>query len=181
MIPLGYNAKTLPLTRPESMDAPNVVDVFSVSSCVNNDFFDYIPDWKHNGYWFFDSPDIIRDVATAHHVTLGNTKLFYYEAQPIELHNGQWRSFESEKSMETRVVVPTSKQLEGFDVVTFSMGNDPECSPLSCNCLAMELPTNSHCLFATSEEAAMFLESGAFDNSEPGPYRIYAVFSVDWP
>ena len=69
----------------------------------------------------------------------------------------------------------------GVDVVTFSGGNAPECSPLSCNSLAKHLSTNEHCLFTTAEEAAMHFENGAFKNSEPGPYRTYAVYSVKWP
>jgi hypothetical protein len=77
MIPLGYMAKVIPKTRPEWMNAPNVVDVFSVSGCVNDEFADYIPDWKHNGYWFFDSPDLIREVAAAHNVGLESARLFY--------------------------------------------------------------------------------------------------------
>ncbi|HEX9201861.1 MAG TPA: hypothetical protein VF865_20055 [Acidobacteriaceae bacterium] len=32
----------------------------------------------------------------------------------------------------------------------------------------------AHCLFATFEEAET-------KNSEPGPYRIFAVYSVGWP
>ena len=181
MIPLGYMAKVLPSGRHEWLDAPRVVDVFSVSNCVNDDFAEYIPDWKHNGFWLFDSPELIREVAVAHQVGLETARLFYYEAEPLELHDGQWRHFEPEKSLETRVVVPTYKQLEGFDVVSFQMRNAPEHSPLSCNGLAKDIPTNAHCLFATSEEAAAALNSGAFKDCEPGPYRIYAVFSVDWP
>jgi hypothetical protein len=57
-------------------------------------------------------------------------------------------------------------------------------SPLSCNSLAKDLSTNAHCLFTTAEEAAMHLENGDFEESEPGPYRIYAStqsISVNWP
>jgi hypothetical protein len=180
MIPLGYMAKMIPSEQPKWLNATKVVDVFSVCSCVNEDFADYISDWKHNGYWLFDSPDVIREVASAHLIELQGTKLFYYEADPLELHNGQWRDFSPEESIRTRVIEPGDKRLEGFDVVSFRMGNAPEHSPLSCNGLAKDLPTNAHCLFATREEARMRLESGAFDGSEPGPYRIYAVFSVDW-
>jgi len=71
--------------------------------------------------------------------------------------------------------------LEGFDVVTFTAGNLPEHSPLSCNGLAENLPTNSHCLFDMFAEAETSLNSGRFEECEPGPYRIFAVFSVDWP
>ena len=65
--------------------------------------------------------------------------------------------------------------------MTFSAGSSPECSPLSCNGVAKELPTNAHCLFAGFEEAEAALSRGAFKDSEPGPYRIFAVYSVDWP
>jgi hypothetical protein len=76
---------------------------------------------------------------------------------------------------------PSGRVLEGFDVVTFHAKNAPEHSPLSCNSLAKELSINAHCLFATFEEAETNLTNGAFDKSEPGPYRIFAVYSIDWP
>jgi hypothetical protein len=128
---------------------------------VNKDFADYISNWKHNSYRLFDSPDVIREVALAHLIELQSTKLFYYEADPLELHNGQWRDFSPEESIRTRVIEPGDKRLEGFDVVTFRIGDAPEHSPSSCNDLAKDLPTNAHCLFATREEARMRLESGA--------------------
>jgi len=69
----------------------------------------------------------------------------------------------------------------GFDVVSFSQQNSPECSPLSCNALAQSTPVNRHCLLATFEDAVTALEAGRFDNSEPGPFRIFAVYSVPRP
>jgi hypothetical protein len=48
--------------RPEWIQSEQVVDVYSVSNCVSNDFADYISYWKHNGFWFFDSPEIIREL-----------------------------------------------------------------------------------------------------------------------
>lgn len=69
----------------------------------------------------------------------------------------------------------------GYDVVTFSTGNSAECSPLSCNSVAREVGTNEHCLLICLEEAKRLLEEGKFKNSEPGPFRIFAVYSVPWP
>ena len=77
--------------------------------------------------------------------------------------------------------MPDEKELTGYDVVTFSFGNSAECSPLSCNALADEMQTNQHCLLSTLEQARQLLEWGRFDNTEPGPYRIFAVHSVRWP
>ena len=86
-----------------------------------------------------------------------------------------------EPSFTTDVRVPAEKSLEGYDVVTFSMGTTAECSPLSCNSLALEVETNEHCLLPSFERAKELLERGAFRNSEPGPYRVFAVHSVGWP
>ncbi len=98
-----------------------------------------------------------------------------------EFDGESWHQFPVEDSFPTNVVSPAVKKLEGFDVVTFSVGTSPECSPLSCSALAEGLRTNEHCLFSSFEEAKTALEKGMFDNAEPGPYRIFSVYSVDWP
>jgi hypothetical protein len=167
--------------KPEALGLPNVVDIYSVGNCVNHDFADYINYWKHNGYWFFDSPEIIQTVAKENSINLQGTMLFYYEAHELQFTEEGWGLYSSERTIPTNVIPPSQKKLDGFDVVTFWAGNSPECSPLSCNGLAQELPTNSHCLFETFDEAETSLNSGKFNGAEPGPYRIFAVYSVDWP
>lgn len=180
MIPVGYMAKRV-CERPNWLQAPHVTDIYSVSNCVCKDFADYIRYWKHNGYWLFDSPGIIKGVAWENSISLEGASLFYYEAYESEFAGEKWQAYVPERSFITNVVIPNCKKLEGFDVVNFTAGNSPECSGLCCSSLAAELPTNSHCLFASLEEAKVQLERGAFEESEPGPYRIFAVYSVDWP
>ena len=182
MIPVGYMAKRVSV-RPEWLQTERVVDVYSVSHCISNGFADYIHYWMHNGYWFFDSPEIIRQLAQENSIDLKGTSLFYYEAHEREFDEarGGWTSFGPELAFTTKVVVPPRKDLEGYDVVTFSVGTGPECSPLSCNALATKVETNRHCLLASLEQAQHLLESGQFNNSEPGPFRIFAVYSVQWP
>jgi hypothetical protein len=169
--------------KPKGFGLPEVEDVYSVSGDVNDDFADYINAWKHNGYWLFDSPAIIRAVADEMAISLENSKLFYYEAHAMEFNEKlmNWCEFAPESSMQTDVLVPAEKHLEGFDLVTFSAHNSPECSPLSCNGLAENVRTNSHCLIETFAEAKAALESGKCSNAEPGPYRIFAVYSAEWP
>jgi hypothetical protein len=123
---------------------------------------------------------VIRKIAEQNAIDLEGTSLFYYESHELEFDGQSWNAFAPESSFQTNVIVPFSKRLDGFDVVTFSCKTSPECSPLSCNMMAGELPTNSHCLFDSFEEAAMHTTSGTFNNSEPGPYRIFAVYSVPW-
>jgi hypothetical protein len=78
------------------------------------------------------------------------------------------------------VIVPAHRTLEGYDVVSFYAKTSPECSPLSCNGMAVDVETNEHCLLRSLEDAKQLLEDGRFSGSEPGPYRIFAVYSVDW-
>jgi hypothetical protein len=180
MIPVGYMAKRIQ-EKPDWIGAPQVTDIYSVSGCISGNFTDYIHYWKHNGYWLFDAPTIIQGIAQENSISLDEVSLFYYEAYELEFDCGNWKPYAPERSFLTSVAEPSRRKLEGFDVVTFACRTSPECSPLSCNSLAKNLPVNAHCLLTNFEEAEAQLNRGAFANSEPGPYRIWAVYSTDWP
>lgn len=168
--------------RPEWLAGAHITDVYSMSGHISHDFADYIGYWKHNGHWLFDSPDVIRQVAQDHSIDLAQTNLFYYEIYELEYDGdtGQWLAVQTQ-DFETHVSLPDSMQLAGYDVVTFSARTSPECSPLSCNRLANEIATNEHCLFFSLNDARDALEQGKFKHAEPGPFRIFAVYSLEWP
>ncbi len=209
MLRAGYMAKRV-AGRPAGFQAEGVRDIYSVSGCISENFADYIDFWRHNGYWFFDSPQIIRQLAGEHSIDLAGTRLFYYEAYEREFDDAEdrWVAFRPEPSLKTEVLVPAEKALEGYDVVSFSMKTSAECSPLSCNGLAAEVETNEHCLLDCLERAKELLAEGTFKSrsqnlwalpdspaadpfpgssgigskgAEPGPYRIFAVYSAGWP
>jgi len=180
MVPAGYMAKRV-VERPDWLPAERVSNIYSLSGCVSANFADYIDFWKHNGYWLFDSPEIIIEIARANKIDFAESVLFFYEIYELQFGSGNWTRFEPEASFGTKVSVPELKVLEGYDVVTFSVQTSPECSPLSCNALAATVETNTHCLLHSFDEARTLLENGTFDDSEPGPYRIFAVYSVPWP
>lgn len=169
-------------TKPDWLKASGVADIYSVSCCISRAFCDYIKHWKHNGYWFYNSPQIVEEVACAESIDLSDHELFYYELyeQQFDEESGMWQPFQPEKDFTTDVDVPRRRQLVGFDVVTFSVQTSPECSPLSCNNLAESIPVNEHCLLESFEQAKELLEAGTFNNSEPGPFRIFAVYSPSW-
>jgi hypothetical protein len=179
MIPAGYLAKRVSI-KPDWLRAQHLTDIYSVSGCVSQEFADYVDFWKHNGFWLFDSPEAIQNVAQENSIHLAGTTLFYYEVYEREFDGNAWQPYAPDPSFKTNVVVPMDKHLEGFDVVTFSCRNLPECSPLSCNHLAEKLPTNPHCLFNSFREAETYVTNRTFNDSEPGPYRIFSVSSVDW-
>lgn len=179
MRPLGYLYKRV-ANRPAWLKAETVEDIYSLSNCISKDFADYINYWKHNGYWLFDSPEAIQALAAEHSISLEGLKLFYYEAHEEEYDDERqaWVPFGPEPSFVTNVVPPKHKTVEGFDVTCYSAHTSPECSPLSCNACAEMITTNAHCLLRTFEEAVHAIESGQFKGTEPGPYRIIAVYST---
>jgi hypothetical protein len=179
MRPIGYMYKRVSGV-PVGLNVPRVSDVYSLSAHVSEDFADYIDYWRHNGYWLFDSPAIIQALAKEHSISLDGLKLFFYEAHELQFDDtlDAWVPFQAEATLETNIQPPATCTLEGFDVATYSAGASPECSPLSCNGLAAEVPTNSHCLFPSFELAVRALEDGRFKNTEPGPYRVIGVYSV---
>ena len=177
MRPIGYMYKRV--ETPEGFDLPGISDVYSLGACVNDDFADYIDFWKHNGYFLFDSPEIMRALADENAISLAGARLFYYEAHDLQFdgQTGEWVPYGPFHD-DVDVLPPARATLEGFDITSFWAGAGPECSPLSCNYLARSIHTNAHCLLTTFEAALDVLESGAFENAKPGPYRIVAVYSV---
>ncbi len=179
MVPIGYMAKRI-AAKPDWLKQSKVIDIYSMSGCISEDFVDFIPFWQHNGYWLFDSPDMIRQLAQEQELDLTGTSLFYYEAHELEFDNDgrNPKIFQPESSLPTDVEVPAKKTLLGFDVVSFSMGNAAECSYLSCNGMAEFVEVNTHCLHEDFDSAVAQLKQGTFADCEPGPCRIIAVYAI---
>lgn len=176
VIELGYMAKRI-VERPDWLDETSVGDVYAVSDCISPDFADYVQFWAHNGFWFFDEPSIITRLCAEHDVSLDGLTFVYYQAHPQQFDtNGHtWHGFGPDPDSKTDVSPPTMPHLLGYDIVCYSMQSAPECSPLSCNHVAADVQVNSHCLIDTLDYAIECLETGTFDNAEPGPMRIIAV------
>ncbi len=177
---LAYFIITIALTKPYWLKTNQVEDIYSVSNCTSDNFTDYITFWKHNGYWFFNSVEDIIRLAKENNISLENTKFFYYEVYEFQCYEDDptWETFEPEKTFKTHVVAPNSKVLEGYDIVTFNVGTAPECSYLSCNHMAQEIKVNSHCLLDSFEDAKSLLATKVFKDCEPGPCRIFTVYSL---
>jgi hypothetical protein len=179
VIAVGYLFKRMAL-RPEWIKKPTVKDIYSVSNHGSEDFADYIKYWKHNGWWLFNRPSDIEEIIQNERVDQCALTLFYFEVfhQEYDGIKKRWSAVEPDPAFVTEIDKPLNSRREGFDVVSYSVGNLPECSPLCCNSLADEIDVNEHCLIDSFETAKALLESGRFDNSEPGPFRIFAVYTV---
>lgn len=179
MIPAGYLAKQV-VSNPDWLNAAAVKDIYSVSGCISVPFADYIPFWQHNGFGLFDSPEIILDIALSHHIDLSRCKFFYYELYDLQFEpeSQEWSQVQPCEDFPTNVKPPNTAILQGYDVVTQGSSFMMECSPLSCNSLAATLATNAHCLFESLPQAIAAVESGAFQNSEPGQIKIVACYTL---
>jgi hypothetical protein len=71
--------------------------------------------------------------------------------------------------------LPASFVSLGFDVVNKTFSAFFECSPLSCNGMADEVPVNRFCLLATLTEAVTFAQRCAREEPEPGPFYVIEV------
>jgi len=122
-------------------------------------------------------------LAHANAIGLAGTTRVLYEVHELECDDAesQCRTFKPEPSFITQFVLPIAKVSKGDDVETFSAGTGAECSPLACNASAADVETNQHCVLISFERANQLLEEGKFKNTEPGPYRIFAVYTVEWP
>lgn len=74
--------------------------------------------------------------------------------------------------------VPADFEFLAYDVVSRSIADCYECSPLSCNAGASMFPVNEHCLVTWFDDAwKAFLIIGKNDDGyEPGPYYLFAVY-----
>ena len=179
MIPAGYMAKKI-VKCPEWLKSDTVKSIYAVSSCVSKDFADYIPFWRHNQFWFFDSVEIIQDVSREHQIDLSECEFLYYEIYESEFDDklGKWVSFQAEDSFGYDVMIPEKKIFLGFDIVSYCAGTSPECSVFSCSHLAEEVKINEYCLMDSFDEVKKIIESENIDKGEPGPYRILSVHRI---
>lgn len=203
MIPVGYLRKKV-TPRPDWLHLPTVANIVAVSDCFVESVIDPSALGGFNGWHFYDSPTTLDELLRAQGADFDGTALLYFEVfenvydaearEEIDPYEEFIRETTREGADEHKAYawspLPTSDGpvhveapphcvLLGYDVCSFSMGNAPECSALSCNSIAQHVEVNEHGLFASLENAKAALERGFFDGSEPGPFRIFAIHLVE--
>lgn len=178
---IGYFAK-LTLKRPDWLKAPQVEEICSASNCMSRADWDWINEWKHNLVWLYDSPEQAQGVVPTEHRSACD--LYAYRVFPVRYVKGSRKSFNF-PDVQPESLNGSFESL-GFDLFSRDFETVSECaplfgcSPLSCNNLAAEVPTNRCCLLDTAEEAfalAPTLEvPGQPMRGEPGPYHIVEVW-----
>ena len=173
MIDGGYFAKRV-TPRPDHLAAPGVREICSVSECMSPGADNWIASWRHNGLgWFNRVSDAVSVVPEERR---GEYRLFAYRIHP-EVFSGQGRApFPLPADVQPEPL-PAEFRSIGFDSASRSSAAalSLECSPLSCNGLAAELPVNEHCLFPTLPAAIAGAERFATEQPEPGDYCVVEV------
>ena len=177
MIPLGYLPKHV-AAPPDWLGMPRLTAIHAVAGCVSRNAVDLDPQWRHNGWWFFDTPKLAMQAAADAGADPAGLTLFYCEAFERQ-YDGEPARWSDCAAALGAVEPPRVAAMSGYDIVCFmDEAGPPGCSPLSCNGLAAGAAVNEYCLFPTLDQARAALEAGLFRNAEPGPYRILSVSVV---
>lgn len=189
MIDAGYMPKIIsakPFLTPFGqiwLKNEHIEKIYSVSGCTSSIPIDnYISLWKHNQYWVFDSLDIAKELVEANcskEEITNVTYLFYteYEEQFDEKQK-KWEPINIEPSFGYDIKLQDNKIFRGYDIVSFSCKNKPECSPLSCNSLSDKVEVNKYCLLDDFDIAKFIIGLMNSKLGEPGPYRIFGVYEI---
>jgi hypothetical protein len=167
---IGYIAKRV-TPRPSNFELDTVREIASVSNCIAKRPDGWIDLWKHNDWWVYDSPELAREVARD--LGVGDWPIVAYRVLPIRFEESGERTIEVES---TAAPMPGYFQRLGWDVASKSYSPDFECSPLSCNRRAVQIPVNALCLIETKEEAVEVARLFAREQPEPGAYFVVEVW-----
>lgn len=167
----GYFPKKV-TPRPEDDDFPGVVAIASVSQCIAKGPKDWIESWTFNELGFFDDVDAAEAVVPE--AERSQFELYAYEFLDERFASGLAEPW----PMPPLVCKALTSDFEflGFDVVSKSISDFFECSPLSCNGAAKTFAANAHCLFDSFGDAiAAAKVFSREDEAEPGPYYVARV------
>ena len=173
MIHAGFFARRV-MPRPEHLSAGGVREICSVSECLSPGAENWILHWRHNALgWFNTVADAIAVVPAGDRPRY---RLFAYRLHPEFFTGSDRRAFVPPADVGPEPLPDRFVSL-GFDSVSKSSSASLglECSPLSCNGLALEMPVNEHCLFPTLEDALAGARRFALEQPEPGDYYVVEV------
>jgi hypothetical protein len=170
---IGYFPKHV-VPRPDWLKVWQVTEICSVSECGSPGPEGWIRHWAHNDLWVFS------DEQTAWGVVPGGPsnpdyRLFAYRLFPVQFDGGEQRPFAIPPlSVQP---LPGGYRRLGYDVVARSGTTPFECSPLSCNGAAEQVPVNRFCLVDDLAEAFRLAARFSRDEEgyEPGPYHVMEV------
>lgn len=168
---IGYFPKRV-LARPEWLTASHVREIRSVCECMSPGPPDWIDRWTHNEMFVYST------LAAGWDAVPKDTRVEYemhaYRMLPMEWDQGKERPYLM-PNLEVEPL-PADFRSAGYDVVSIENGvSGFGHSPLSCNNMAHEIPTNADCLLDDLENAMRTAAAFSSGRVEPGPYIVVEV------
>lgn len=171
---IGYFPKQIE-RRPSWLKAPQVELICSVSECVSSGPDDWMEPWIHTDFGTFKTEDDAWQVVPGGRENPA-FELLAYRMFPAVFELGAKR----ERSMPSIDAQPLAAHYFklGYDCVV-SAPYHFECSPLSCNHAAEEIPTNRYCLLDDLDEALRHAAtfSDPTQDYEPGAYVVIEIWA----
>jgi hypothetical protein len=179
MIDAGYFAKLIEPT-PDWLHGQSIREICSVSTCISCGPEDWVDHWRHNELgWFNTIEDAWSVVPEAER---HRYRLFAYRMGLIRFRQGEPLEVPVPADVHP-AQIPASFVSLGYDAVSRSMETvlGFECSPLSCNSMAEEIPANEFCLFGTEAAATAGAQAFSVQQPEPGDYYVVEVLEAHRP
>ena len=168
--PIGFLPKDTTIPTGWSQAAGGVTEICSVSDCVNSSPLGWIDKWLHNDLGFFNSVAAARSV-----IVEGPQRFTVFAFRLLDLRFVRGKREPVVFSRLPVEPIPPDFVPLGFDIVSKTISSQFECSPLSCNGMANEVPVNTYCLVRTLDEAIAVAERFSLEEPEPGPYHVLEV------
>jgi len=164
----GYFPKTTAI--PDGYSLPdNIREICTISMCANAPD-NWIDKWRHNDLGFYNTRADAQAILPPHADAF---VLFAYRILPVRFSKEGVEPIDLPE-LDVEPLDQTFASI-GFDAISKSSSSFFECSPLSCNYLAREIPVNRYCLVDSLQEAVALAKRFAVEEPEPGPYYVFEV------
>lgn len=177
---IGYVVKRIAMC-PDWLKAAAVEEICSVAGCISDAIVSEARRWDCNGLVLFnDEGTALRSAADSEDAA--RLELFAYRlipsahgpngAKPIAVGDLP----ESESWPPQDIDLSRDFDFLGYDCAATGWDRNVAglgCSPLSCNCIAMQIPVNRHCLIGDREQAIS--TAARFGNEQPEPGTYFAI------
>jgi hypothetical protein len=164
--------------RPEWLRCPDVEVIASASECLSPGPPERIERWLHNDVGLYASEATALSVIPPGHE--GAYTRFAYRALSICFREGEEHSWDPWAGRAAESLSPdlSGYDLLGHDAVGASEGGFFECSPLSCNGVAVEQDVNRFCLVDEPGAAIALAQTFSHPDSHVEPAWAYLVVQV---
>ncbi|OGY87701.1 MAG: hypothetical protein A2233_02015 [Candidatus Kerfeldbacteria bacterium RIFOXYA2_FULL_38_24] len=176
---VGYFPKNKTIKKSDNKEWLNEISKFeisSVSECIVGGAENWINLWKHNEFGFYNNIETIITNFDIIHFNIFGYEIFPFGIEDENLTNDT-KLIENSKKV-NQLFNKNDFEFLGYDLVTWSVTDFVECSPLSCNAGYKEFPVNKYCLINKFNDALIAALSMSKREYEPGIYHIMKVYKL---